>query len=206
MHKVKKLCKAGAENERNSTFIMCNHAGIKMRLKEGDKISELKLPSTKGDLFDIKEVYGKKILLTFYRFASCPFCNLRIYEINQRFEELDDNLCVIAIFDAPLDFLTSKMLKHNSQFIFLADENFMYYKKYGVEQSVWKFLIGITTKVLRFCRALSKGFIPITMRGSLTTIPVDVLINTDGTIEKAYYGENTADHLSFEEIKDFTFK
>ena len=34
---------------------------------------------------------GKKTLLTFYRFATCPFCNLRIHEIINRYEELGKN-------------------------------------------------------------------------------------------------------------------
>ena len=44
------------------------------------------------------------------------------------------------------------------------------------------------------------------MKGSLRTVPVDILINSDGTIEKVYYGKNTADHLNFEEIKNFSVK
>ena len=175
-----------------------------MRLKKGDVIDQLKLPSIDGDSFDIKEINGKKSLLTFYRFATCPFCNLRIYEINQRFSELENNLNVVAVFDAPINFLIKSMKKHNTPFTILADENFEYFAKYEVEQSLWKFLIGTTTHFLRFCRALSKGFIPLVMKGSMTTVPVDILINSDGTIEKAYYGDSTADHLSFEEIKEFS--
>ena len=177
-----------------------------MQLKKGDIIDNLNLPTTRGDHFDIKEISGKKTLLTFYRFATCPFCNLRIYEINQRFTELENNLQIIAIFDAPINFLTQSMKKHDTPFIILADENFEYFKKYDVEQSILKFLIGTTTGFFRFCRALSKGYIPITMKGSMTTVPVDVLINSDGTIEKAYYGKSTADHLSFEEIKNFSLE
>ena len=56
-----------------------------MKLKKGDKIEELKLPSIKGDIFTIENIKGKKTLLTFYRFATCPFCNLRIFELNERY-------------------------------------------------------------------------------------------------------------------------
>ena len=177
-----------------------------MQLKKGDVIDHLDLPSITGENFDIKKIIGKKTLLTFYRFATCPFCNLRIYEINQRFLELENNLSVIAVFDAPIDFLTQSMEKHDTPFTILADENFEYFAKYDVEKSIWKFLIGTTTRFFRFCRALSKGYIPITMKGSMLTVPVDILINADGTIARAYYGKSTADHLSFEEIKEFSLK
>ncbi len=177
-----------------------------MQLKKGDVIDQLNLPSINGGSFDIKEINGKKTLLTFYRFATCPFCNLRIYEMNKRFSELENKLQIIAIFDAPLNFLVQSMKKHDTSFTILADENFEYFKKYEVEKSTWKFLIGTTTGFFRFCRALSKGFVPIIMKGSIRTVPVDILINSNGKIEKVYYGKNTADHMSFEEIKDFSLK
>ena len=177
-----------------------------MRLSKGDVINNLNLPAITGEHFDIKEISGKKTLLTFYRFATCPFCNLRIYEMHQRFSELQNNLHVVAIFDSPLEFLIKSMKKHNTSFTILADENFEYFSKYEIEQSMWKFMIGTTTNFFRFCRALSKGFVPIIMKGSITTVPVDILINTDGIIEKVHYGKNTADHLIFEEIKRFALE
>ncbi len=71
-----------------------------MKLQAGDKITKLELPSIGGEMFDINTIAGKKALVTFYRFATCPFCNLRIFEINQRFEELGTNFNVVAIFDS----------------------------------------------------------------------------------------------------------
>ena len=126
--------------------------------------------------------------------------------MHQRFSELQNNLHVVAIFDSPLEFLIKSMKKHNTSFTILADENFEYFSKYEIEQSMWKFMIGTTTNFFRFCRALSKGFVPIKMKGSLTTVPVDILINNEGTIEKVYYGKSTADHLNFEEIKRFALE
>ena len=174
-----------------------------MKLKKGDKIKELHLPATDGRMFDIKMISGKKTLLTFYRFATCPFCNLRIFELNQRYHELGTNFKVVAIFDSNIDFLTSSMKKHDTSFILLADEQFKYFKQHGVEQSLWKFIVGSTVGFIRLCRGLAKGYFPFVMKGSILTIPVDILLNKDGSIEKVYYGKNTADHLQFDEIKEF---
>ena len=74
-----------------------------MRLKQGDKISSLNLPSIEGKNFTMQELQGKKALITFYRFASCPFCNLRINEMVRRYDELGDNFKMVAIFDSPLE-------------------------------------------------------------------------------------------------------
>ena len=177
-----------------------------MKLAPGEKLPEIKLPSIQGSEFSMKKIKGKKTLLTFYRFATCPFCNLRIHEITKRYDELGKNFEMVAIFNSSQDYLTEKMGKHNAPFTILADENFEYFSKYEIEQSMWKFMIGTTTNFFRFCRALSKGFAPIIMKGSITTVPVDILINTDGIIEKVHYGKNTADHLIFEEIKRFALE
>ena len=103
-----------------------------MRLSKGDVINNLNLPAITGKNFDIKEISGKKTLLTFYRFATCPFCNLRIYEMQKRFTELENKLNVVAIFDSPIDFLIKSMKKHDTSFTILADENFEYFTKYEV--------------------------------------------------------------------------
>ena len=174
-----------------------------MKLMQGDRIDELELPSTNGNTFNIEAISGKKALLTFYRFATCPFCNLRIFEMNQRYAELGTDFKIIAVFDSDIDFLIKNMKKHDTPFIILADKNFEYFKKYDVEQSVWKFLVGSTVGFFRLCRGLLKGYIPLIMKGSMRTVPVDILINEDGTIQKVCYGKHTSDHLDFEEIKEF---
>ena len=44
-----------------------------MKLKIGDKIDEMSLPSIDGTTFDLATLKGKKALISFYRFSSCPF-------------------------------------------------------------------------------------------------------------------------------------
>ena len=52
-----------------------------MKLKKGDSISELTLPSVDGSTFNLESIQGKKAMISFYRYSSCPFCHLRINEI-----------------------------------------------------------------------------------------------------------------------------
>ena len=174
-----------------------------MKLTKGDKIGDINLPSVDGKKFNIKNIAGKKTIITFYRFATCPFCNLRINEIINRYNELNPKFNMIGIFDSTLEFLTESMKKHDLPFTILADENFEYFKKYEVEQSIWKFLVGSTVGFFKILRATAKGYFPMEING-MTIVPVDILINEKGIIEKVYYGKNTTDHLSFEEIRDFS--
>ena len=70
-----------------------------MKIKKGDLINDLSLPSIDGTHFKIQEHKGKKIFLTFYRFAACPFCNLRINEIIKRYDEFGDNFLMVGIIE-----------------------------------------------------------------------------------------------------------
>ena len=51
-----------------------------MKIKKGDVINELSLPAIDGSVFDLQLVQGKKLMISFYRYSSCPFCHLRINE------------------------------------------------------------------------------------------------------------------------------
>ena len=175
-----------------------------MRIRKGDKISSLNLPSTKGEDFTINELEGKKALVTFYRFASCPFCNLRINELTKRYDEFGEDFQMVAIFDSPLDNLKKQTKHHNAPFWILADENYHYFNKFSVEKSFLKFLKGTIIRFHRLILASFKGYIPFTFKGSISTIPVDILIEKDGKISEVYYGRDTSDHLPFEKIKSFS--
>ena len=175
-----------------------------MKLKSGDKIDELTLSSIDGSKFEIKNISNKRALVTFYRFASCPFCNLRINEIVKRYDELGSEFEMVAIFDSPLNNLKKQAEHHKAPFWILADENYHYFNKFSVEKSFLKFIKGTIIRFHRLIIASTKGYIPLTFKGSISTIPVDILIEKDGEISEVYYGRDTSDHLPFEKIKAFS--
>lgn len=176
-----------------------------MRIKSGEKAATIKLSAIDGTIFDSENLKGKPFMLSFFRFASCPFCNLRIHELVKRFDELGDEFTIIAIFDSPLDNLKRHAEGHNAPFPILADETNKYYKKYSIEHSFFGVLKGIFMRMPTLLNGMFKGYLPTTFKGSLTTMPADFLIDRDGVIHKAYYGEDEGDHLSFDLVKEFSF-
>ena len=93
-----------------------------MKIKKGDTLEEITLPKADGKMFDLSETKGKKVLLTFYRVAGCTFCNLRLMELNKRFNELGKNFVHVGIFHSPIDLLNSNMSKHKTiSFTILAE-------------------------------------------------------------------------------------
>ena len=177
-----------------------------MRLKSGVKAKNIRLPAIDGSMFETESAKGKRIMLSFFRFASCPFCNLRVNELVRRFDEFGNDFTIIAVFDSPLDNLTRHAEGHKAPFPILADEDNKYYREYGIEHSVLGMLKGIFLRMPTLLKGMFKGYIPTTIKGSMTTMPADFLIDREGIIQVAYYGRDDGDHLPFDTVKEFSLK
>jgi peroxiredoxin len=175
-----------------------------MRLKAGDKLTNIKLPAIDGTAFDSESFAGKPIMLSFFRFASCPFCNMRMNELVRRFDEFGNDFTIIAIFDSPLDNLTRHTAGHKAPFPILADESNKYYREYSIERSILGVLKGMLFRMPLLLKGMFKGYMPIVIKGSLTTMPADFLIDRNGIIQTAYYGKDEGDHLPFDLAKEFS--
>lgn len=171
-----------------------------MRLSKGDSITHIQLPSIDGTQFNSKIFKGKPFIISFFRFAGCPFCNLRIHEMVNTYQE---NFNIVAIFDSPLNNLIKYSKGHNAPFSILADEQNIYYKKYGVEKSFLGMLEGMFLHFPRLIKGMFKGYLPTTLKGSLITMPADFLIDKHGKIHTAYYAKHEADHIPLETIRAF---
>lgn len=170
----------------------------------GDHVGQLNLPDIDGGDFDIESVRGKRYLLSFYRFAACPFCNLRIHQMVGSYDQLPEDFEMVAIFDSPLKNLQRYSKGHNAPFPILADEANTYYKKFGVRRSVLGVLKGAILRMPTVMYAMfGKGYIPWTVKGSLTTMPLDILVDEEGVVQSVYYGKDEGDHMPFEQIKNF---
>lgn len=171
-----------------------------MRLSKGDSVKHIQLPAIDGTQFNSEIFKGKPFLISFFRFAGCPFCNLRIHEMVNSHQE---NFNIIGIFDSPLNNLIKHSKGHNAPFSILADEKNIYYKQYGVEHSIKGMLEGMFLHFPRLMKGMFKGYLPTTIKGSLITMPADFLIDKNGKIHTAYYAKHEADHIPLKTIRDF---
>jgi peroxiredoxin len=174
------------------------------RLLPGDTAPALRLPAIDDGTFDLASLSGRRHLLAFFRFASCPFCNLRVHELVQRFGELGPGFAVVAVFDSPLDNLQRHAERHTAPFPILADETGDAYRAYAIERSVGGMLKGMALRAPTLIKAMSRGYLPTTLKGSLTTMPADFLIDEAGVIRTARYGSDEGDHLPFEAVLAFS--
>jgi len=176
-----------------------------MKIEVGDTAPEFILPAIDGTNFDMSSTKGKKVIFTFFRFSTCPFCNIRINRIIKRWNEFSDDVQMIGVFDAEIEELKKKMKKHNPPFTVVADSSYELFLKYGVQKSFFRFLFGALRSPITFLQATFKGYIPNTFSiKKMSTIPVDILIDEHGKVVKAHYCRDTVDHIPIEKLISFS--
>ena len=175
------------------------------QLKIGDNAPNFILHAIDGTSFDMSNFRGKRIILTFFRFSSCPFCNIRINRILKRWEEFDNDTVMVGVFDAKIGELKKSMRRHNPPFTVVADETYENFLNNDVKKSLLRVLLAPMRAPLTMLEAIFRGYIPLTMSISkLSTIPVDVLIDENGKVVKAHYCKDTVDHLPIDELIAFS--
>jgi peroxiredoxin Q/BCP len=172
---------------------------------KGDRVSNIQLTAVNGSRFDLDSIRGKRCLIAFFRFAGCPFCNLRVHDLVEQYHAFGSNFTIVAIFDSTLKDLRRHAMKHNAPFPILADDTKGYYQEYGIERSFWRTLKGAVVRFPTVLYAIFvKGYVPTSFGGNLMTMPADFLVNEDGVIEVAHYGRDEGDHIPIERVMQFS--
>lgn len=174
-----------------------------MRLNAGDAAPPFSTHTLRGDPVELASLKGRPVWLSFYRFASCPLCNLRVHQIVgewNRFEQRD--VVVLGVFQSPPAKLEQFVAKQNPPFSLVADPDMELYRLYGVEASPKGLLSAdVPAKMVE----AAKAGLPLVRpwQGPATRIPADFLIDRDGKVHTAFYGTNIAEHIPFEQVESF---
>jgi len=174
-----------------------------MSIKPGDRVIEFKLPSLDGGEFDLGSYRGHPFMISFFRFASCPFCNLRIKELIQLQVELEGRFKHVAVFESPLSTMQKHSKRLTAPFPVLADPKRVVYKKYGVRRSVLGMVKGMTLHSPTLIKGMLKGYLPTEISKRYLTMPANFLVDSGGVIKSTYYGNHEGDHLPLEEVNAF---
>jgi peroxiredoxin len=176
-----------------------------MVLKIGRKLENITLPNIDGSLFELESLKGKKVLISFHRFATCPFCNLHIHQLVKNFDSFSDEFTIVAIFDSPLSHLQKHAEDHHAPFAILADDSNAYYQRFNVERSVLKTIKGFIKRFPTLLYAMFvKGYWPFPIKGNIFSMPLEILIDGKGIIQHIHKGRDEGDHLSLDEVKKFS--
>lgn len=159
-----------------------------------------------GETFKLSDYVGKKVVLSFFRDAACPFCNYRVYELTQKYRAWKDSgLEIIVVFSDSSEQVRTHVARHPRPFKMLSDPKLKLYNSYGVEQSLTALLKALIFRLPEVIKGLAKGGRP-TNNPHMKIVPADFLIDVDGRVTDLYYGKNTADHIPLERIERFVNK
>ena len=174
-----------------------------MRLVSGEKVPDFIIEDIKGNKITSQDLIGKRYMVSFYRYASCPFCNIRISFLAGLYEELDiSEFKMLAFFQSTKEDILKHVDKQETPFPIISDYKLKEYKKFGVETSILGFIKG-SLHIKKLFKAMKKGFKISNSMGPKTTIPADFLVDESGIIIHAFYGKDISDHLDIEIVEEF---
>ncbi|PCJ84533.1 MAG: hypothetical protein COA57_09050 [Flavobacteriales bacterium] len=170
------------------------------KLNENDPAIGFSQNDYLGNNIDLANYKGKKILLSFFRGASCPFCNLRVNQLINRYPEFEEKqIEVITFFAASRDEIIQYAGKQKAPFPIIPDPNMEVYKKYGVEESHFG-MVKAMMQPMKMIKIMTSGFFNFKSIVDKPLIPADFLIDENQSIYSAYYGKDFGDHLPITEI------
>jgi peroxiredoxin len=172
-----------------------------MKLKTGDLAPNFQIADLHGAVQTLGGDSKRLTLLSFYRHAGCPACNLRVRQLMLASQKLNHHgLRVLAVFESTVEHLRKDLAHADIPFPIIPDRKRRLYKKYGVKTSFGGFVSSFFLRPQYSMKAIFKhGYIP-KFAEATTMMPADFLIAPDGTIKLAYYGKNIGDHLSLDAL------
>lgn len=159
-----------------------------------------KATDLKGNTINLEDYKGQKLLLTFFRKAACPFCNMGIQDLIKNYKKLEEKgIKVIALFASSKEDVEAYAGKQNPPFPIIPDGDYKIYEKYGVEISYLKMMKTMMSPSKNI-KAMFGGFFNVKSVTQDPVIPADFLIDENQKIHRAYYGANFDDHISVPDV------
>lgn len=173
-----------------------------MRISPPAEAPDLTLDTWDGSTVRLADHRGRKVWLAFFRYASCPLCNLRVHQMIERHAGYaESGLDVLGVFQSPPGSMRRYVATQAPPFPLLCDPEERVYARYGCESSLAGYVAPTNGPVL--ARAMSQGFLPGRMEGTKTRLPADFLIDEEGVVQEAFYASAIADHIPFERVDAF---
>ena len=179
---------------------------MRTRLQPGSIIERRELTDVTGRPIAVPDP-GHLVHLQFRRFAGCPVCNLHLRSFVRRHDEIEaTGIREVVVFHSPAD-----ELRHHAEdlpFAVIADPGKRLYAEFGVESApralldprVWPTIVrGVTRSAWQIVRHREH---PPAGRpaGGRFGLPGDFLIDANGQVITAKYGEHAADQWTVDQV------
>ncbi|MGY8763193.1 MAG: peroxiredoxin family protein [Fidelibacterota bacterium] len=171
-----------------------------MRLRQGEQAPNFDRMDYANQTQSIEKYRGKKLLISFFRYASCPLCNLQVHKLINHYTSWKNmNFEILAIFESTPESIKEYVGQQDAPFPIIPDPDLTLYKLFKLESNWLKFVPA----AIPFLISIAHGFYPGKTEGDRSIVPANFLIDEKGKIQKAYYGKHIGDHLSMKQINQF---
>lgn len=176
-------------------------------LEAGGQFPRLSLTEISGEPVAIPDPNGALTHLQFRRFAGCPICNLHLRSISGRIDEITAaGVREVVIFHSTPTEL--RKYEDDLPFAVVGDPEKELYRRFGVEASAkailkpaaWRALPRGWWHAARTAMTKRRAPLPANPTNGNLGLPADILIDADGRIVAAKYGEHAYDQWSVDEL------
>ncbi len=161
--------------------------------------------SLSGTTVNLADYRGKKVLLSFYRNAGCPVCNLRFHQLQEQAALFQSKgLVVLAVYESSADKMKQYVEGETYYATILPDPALNLYQLYGIELSMGKVMKGMFHGAMGKMSQGKKLFkSKIKQDGNSNRIGADFLIDENGKVVTAHYDRYIGDELPVADIIKF---
>jgi peroxiredoxin Q/BCP len=179
-----------------------------MRLKAGDLAPAFAAIDLYGRRVSPVDYMGRILLLSFYRSAVCPLCNVRLSLLISRYDEYQQyGIHVLSVFESSPAYLHYYLDRQHPPFPVVSDPERISYTLYGLETSFFGAVKARLTRWSTYREAARKRlggnpfFNIVHMDGKFGRLPADFIIGPDMRVRFAYYGHDAGDFAMFSQLE-----
>lgn len=175
----------------------------KMKIQANQPAPTFTINDVNGAKINLPDYRGKKLLLLFNRNVGCPICNLQYHNLNTNADYFKKKgVVILSVYESSAENMKTYLDGETSSLTMIPDPTLSLYKLYAVERSNGKILKGLFNGALGKARAGKKIFTKkMKQDGNSDRINAEFLIDENGKVTMAHYGNYLGDDLSIEEIK-----
>ena len=175
-----------------------------MQLLVGQKAPDFVVTDLYGHRIALEDYRGVCVLVSFYRFAVCPVCNIRMWHLSQQVKSYKRRgLYFIACIESSAENTRHYLDRLNYPFPMIPDLGGHMYETYGLQSSPLRIFKGMVVHANIYIEAERRhlgGWNIFRFDGEFGRLPADFLIGPDGRILLAYYGRDHGDFLPLEQL------
>jgi peroxiredoxin len=178
-----------------------------MRLEVGQQAPLFDVIDLDGRRLRLADYRGTRVLLSFYRTAVCPLCDLRLgHLIDRAVSYRRQGLALLGFFESSPELTREYVGRMRAPFPVVPDRERKVYDLYGLESSLLGVVRARLIRGAEYREAAAHEFGAWRVRnlarigGRFGRMPAEFLLGPDLRIRRAYYGHDSGDFMLFTEI------